>query len=238
MKTRPLARPRADGSNVLPIFGRVDIFRPEWPCLALNRPRGVDGAARLLVPENTIAARPLHQAVSIAHLADEPGRKLLDASAPDRCPCKAPPRSSRPVCDYPNVTWCSRAATPPSASARELLDASPSRYQGVFVDLRGAHRMRLSAANRVHQPLRLDETRGVDLVPFPLRGDALADGPGDLGVVGSPTAQEPPDVRLVECEQAVAQLAVGVSRRRLQLMQNGRLTEAMKPTRPPPSAYS
>ena len=28
-----------------------------------------------------------------------------------------------------------------------------------------------------------------------------------------------------------------VSRMRLQLMQNGRLTDAMKPTRPPPSAY-
>ena len=37
------------------------------------------------------------------------------------------------------------------------------------------HRLGLSAADRVHQPLGLDEAGRVDLVPLPLRGDAVAD---------------------------------------------------------------
>src|SRR5436190_1689266 len=65
-----------------------------------------------------------------------------------------------------------------------------------------------SAADRVHQPLGLDEPRGVDLVPLPLAGDALAEDPGDRVVVG-PAAEEGADVGLLEGEEAVAELAVG-----------------------------
>ena len=44
------------------------------------------------------------------------------------------------------------------------------------------------------------------------------------------------DIVLLDRKQAVAQLPSAVRRRRLQFRQNGRLTEAMNPTVPPPSA--
>lgn len=43
-----------------------------------------------------------------------------------------------------------------------------------------------SAANRVHQPLGLDESSGIDLVPFPLRRDGLTNGPGNLLISDAP----------------------------------------------------
>ena len=98
--------------------------------------------------------------------------------------------------------------------------------------------MRASAADRVHQPLGLDEPGGIDLVPFPLRGDAVANRLGDLGVGGS-AAQAAARTSVSSSEnRQLRSLPSDVSRIRLQLMQKGRLTEAMKPTRPPPSAYS
>ena len=87
----------------------------------------------------------------------------------------------------------------------------------------------------MHQPPRLNESGGVDLVPFPLGGDGFTDGADDLIVAGA-AAQQAADVGLLEGEQAVAQVAVGGQADPVvRLMQKGRLTEAIMPMRPPPS---
>ncbi len=49
---------------------------------------------------------------------------------------------------------------------------------------------------------------GVDLVPFPLGGDAVAQGAGEV-IVARAAAQKGAEVGLVEGEEAVAELAVG-----------------------------
>src|SRR5271157_4587824 len=63
-------------------------------------------------------------------------------------------------------------------------------------------------ADRMHQPLGLNESGGVDLMPLPLGGDGFTDGTDDLFIAGA-AAQQAADVGLLEGEQAVAQLAVG-----------------------------
>src|SRR5690348_12966055 len=65
-----------------------------------------------------------------------------------------------------------------------------------------------SSPDRVHQALRLDEPRRVDLMPLPLARDAPAEGLGDLVVAGA-AAEEGADVGLIEGEEAVPELAVG-----------------------------
>src|SRR5262245_23674405 len=63
-------------------------------------------------------------------------------------------------------------------------------------------------ADGVHGPQGLDEAGRVDLVPLPLGVNASPDYAGDLFRGGAP-AQQGLDVRLVQGEKAVAELAVG-----------------------------
>src|SRR4051812_48325659 len=59
LEAEPLTVTRA-GTNALdmrPIGGGLNVLAPERPGLALNRPRGVDGAAGLLVPEDAVSPR-------------------------------------------------------------------------------------------------------------------------------------------------------------------------------------
>ena len=65
----------------------------------------------------------------------------------------------------------------------------------------------ISPADRVHQPFRLDEPGRIDLMPFPLGRDALADRPDDL-VVGRAAAEQRADVGFIEGKQAIAELAI------------------------------
>src|SRR5262249_17739909 len=65
-----------------------------------------------------------------------------------------------------------------------------------------------SPADRVHESFRLDESRCVDLVAFPLGGDAVTDRLADR-LIACAASKEAPDVRLLQCEQAVSQLAIG-----------------------------
>src|SRR5262249_525534 len=67
-----LAGGGADGGGRLPVLGRLDVLGPERPGLALDRPRGVDRATDLLVPEDAVAAGPFDQTVALADPADEP----------------------------------------------------------------------------------------------------------------------------------------------------------------------
>jgi hypothetical protein len=60
-----------------------------------------------------------------------------------------------------------------------------------------------SPADRVHEPLGLDEPRGVDFVPFPLPGDTFTKHPGDVRV-GRVAAEQGADIGLFEREEAVA----------------------------------
>ena len=93
-----------------------------------------------------------------------------------------------------------------------------------------------SAADRVHQPLGLDEPGGVDLVAFPLGGDAVADGLRRSSASAAPPRSRPRMSVSSRAKRQLRSLPSEVRRIRLQLMQNGRLTEAIRPTRPPPSA--
>ena len=93
-----------------------------------------------------------------------------------------------------------------------------------------------SAADRVHQPLRLDEAGGVDLVPFPLAGDALAERPGRARRRSAPPRSRARMSVSSRANRQLRSLPSAVRRTRLQLTQNGRLTEAIRPTRPPPSS--
>jgi hypothetical protein len=68
-------------SDALPILGFFHIFGPERPGSALDWPGRIDRAASLLVPENTIAARLLDQAVAVSHSPDEPRGEFLDGFA-------------------------------------------------------------------------------------------------------------------------------------------------------------
>ena len=77
------AMPRAGTnlSNAVPILGLFHVLGPERPGSALDRPRRIDRAARLLVPEDTIATRLLDQAVAVPHPSDEPPGEFLDGFA-------------------------------------------------------------------------------------------------------------------------------------------------------------
>src|SRR5947209_3781346 len=66
-----------------------------------------------------------------------------------------------------------------------------------------------SAADRVHGAVRLHERRRVESVPLPLRPDGAAEHVGQGVVVRHVAAEQRLDVRLVEREQAVPQLALG-----------------------------
>src|SRR3989304_6454638 len=66
----------------------------------------------------------------------------------------------------------------------------------------------MSAADRVPRPGGLDEPRRIDLVPFFLGRDRIANCRGDLGI-GSTAAENRLQVGLFQAEQAVPQFAVG-----------------------------
>ena len=96
-------------------------------------------------------------------------------------------------------------------------------------------RLLRSSPDRVHGPLRLHEPRRVDLVPFPLARARSCGSP-------PPAPRRPPGRAATaftstssSANRQLRSLPSAVRRRRLQLRQNGRDTEAMMPTRPPPS---
>ena len=95
-----------------------------------------------------------------------------------------------------------------------------------------------SPPDRVHQPLGLDEPGGVDLVPFPFGGDAMSRMARAISASDAPPRSKARISVSSRAKKQLRSLPSEVSRTRLQLMQNGRLTEAMRPTRPPPSTYS
>ena len=66
----------------------------------------------------------------------------------------------------------------------------------------------MSAADLAHRPMGPNEVHLADLVAGPFGADAAFDLGGDV-FVGCTRAQQGPQIKLVDCEQAVAQLAFG-----------------------------
>jgi len=64
-----------------PVLPRLHILGPEGPRPALNGTGGINRAAGALIPEDTIAARLLGQAVAVSHPPHELGGELLDGLA-------------------------------------------------------------------------------------------------------------------------------------------------------------
>lgn len=60
----------------------------------------------------------------------------------------------------------------------------------------------------MHQPVRLDESRGVYFVAFPLGFDGIRECHLQTAVVG-PRAKKAAKIGLIDGEKAIAQLAVG-----------------------------
>ena len=89
------------------------------------------------------------------------------------------------------------------------------------------------ASDRIHRAGGLDEAGGVDLVAF-LGRNAAPNGAGDLGL------RAPARIVLTSVSSRLNRqfrsLPSAVMRNRSQLMQNGRLTDEIKPMFPTPSA--
>ena len=92
-----------------------------------------------------------------------------------------------------------------------------------------------SPADRVHQPLGLDEPGGVDLVPFPLAATLSRRAPA-ISASEAPARSKARMSVSSRAKRQLRSLPSAVRRTRLQLPQKGRLMEAIRPTRPPPSS--
>ena len=77
----PLAGARTNFRDPLPGSPGFDVLGPERPGPALDRPRGIDRAALLGIPEDAVPARVLGQTVTVADLPHEPGGKLVERLA-------------------------------------------------------------------------------------------------------------------------------------------------------------
>ncbi len=75
-----MAVPRtwANGTNVIPILGTVEILRPEGPAPTLLRASFIHGATLSSVPENAVVVRLLDQTVPPTHLSNKSAGKSLD----------------------------------------------------------------------------------------------------------------------------------------------------------------
>ena len=124
--------------------GDLDVLGPERPGLALDRPRGVDGAAGLLVPEDAVAARLLDQAVAVADPADEPAARTARPSRrgtrpAGRSPRRRPRRNPGPPCSRRRSGCTRRPARRDTRAIRrsdELIADSVQRARGLGQDHR------------------------------------------------------------------------------------------------------
>ena len=86
----------------------------------------------------------------------------------------------RPAGLRPNESGGAPGLSPRAARAGAMTSKLPAEYPALFRPaIRKAVAARGSASDRMHHPLGLDEPSGINLVPLPLRGDAVADRGGD-----------------------------------------------------------